>query len=322
LLAIRKTGAIAVVFWSLLVLLSSISAAAVDRRDGNSWTYDVSTSVDLGGLKVSVNGTLTFKQVERRTITIDASQYDVNVMELVGELAGSEYLFGEPFISANITVGGFLYETAGGGGIVKEDVHLLTSSTQGSGGLAFSVQVETESVTTYSPPFLSIFNVRGQLGDSWSETISTRSISTTWVNGTVQSYSDNNRTLTYDMVVESSYASVETPVGAFYAKRISVTDPSGDHRIYWWSSSADNFVRLLCFHGDDTQPYMTMALKDYHYGKSGDILLFAVGLIAVVTASIVLAAVISIHGPRSRRPPPDPRSITYAHEVDNSRSTR
>jgi len=313
---IRGLGSIAVILWAALLLLGSISAAAVDRTNGNSWTYDMTTSVDVGEVEVGVNGTLIYEQVESRSLSTEAGNYEVNVMRLDGELSGSKYLFGELIASANVTLDGFMFETASGGGIVKEDLHSLTSSTIGTGAPAKSILIEKEIVTTYAPPLLSMFEASWQLGESWSETATTRSVSTTWENGAMLDPAYDNRTVTYAIVVAPISEYVESSAYAFNSERITLTESSGDHRILWWSNTADNFVKMEYYRGNSSEPYTTLILREWQYADSGNAFIFYVGLASVVIASIVLAAVIKKYGPRDRRPPPpDPHSIREVHDV-------
>ena len=310
-------GSIAAVLLAVLVLLGSIPATAVDRRNGNSWTYDMIAIIEVEDIEVSVNGTLTFEQAESRSISTDTGTYEANVMTLSGKLSGSKYLFGELFVSSNVTMDGLFYETAGGGGTVKEDTHSVISSTIGAGDLAKSVMIERQVVTTHSPPLLSLFEPSGQPGSSWTETSLKRSALTTWENGAQKGTSYSNLTITYDIDAAQNREYVEHSKYAFYAEKITITESSGDHRVLWWSNTPENFVRQEYYHVNSTEPYMTLALKDWHIADSGNVLLFMVGLVSVVLGSVVLAAVIKKYGPRDRRPPPpDPQSIREVHDAN------
>lgn len=305
---ISWSGLVVAILCSVMLMAGPASATAVDRRQGNSWSYEMSTVVEVGSFEMSVNGTLAYRLVDHRALTTESGALDVNVMELDGELTGSLWLFGELFVNTSVVMEGFLYETRAGGGIVKEDTHSLTSSISGSGEFAISEQIEEEIVTTYSPPLLQRMGGTWTIGDSWSETTSVRSASTVWKNGTLQSYSDDTRTQTYSVAVHYLRDSVETLAGTFLAERINVTDPSGDYQLRWWSGGADNYVKLQYFRANSTKPHTTLVLDEYHYGKAdpGDVLLLFVGLTSLAVGCIVLAAVVTILGQRPRPPPPNP----------------
>jgi hypothetical protein len=309
------TGSIAAALWVMLLLLGSINAIAADRAKGNSWTYDLIMYVEVEDIEVEVSGAVTYEQVESRSVQTGSGEIDANVMVLGGELSGSKYSFGELAARANVTVDGLMYETVSGGGVVKEVTHLLIDATLGAGGYAEAVLIGQETVISYSPPLLSMFEGKWKLGETWSETTSRDSVTTILRNGILQDQETDNRTVTYEIVVGQSAEYVETPNHTFNSEKITIIDHSGGVMTWWWSDAVDNFVKKQFFRDNSSEPYMTMTLSDWHKSRPSLVAVY-VGLASVSIGSVVLAVVIMKNrGDDSRRQPPDPQSYAEVHQT-------
>lgn len=291
-----KSGAMAVILLAVLLAFAACPASAVDHSSGETWTYDVSTSVNVGAFVVDVSGNVTYEFKEERTIsvgTLSAREYDVKVIVVNGELSGTMELFGAPFLDASVVIDGFLYETAGGGGIFEEETSMLIDVSFGSGS-AWSAQYETQTVLTYNPAYLFGLNPESvEMGAQWSEFVVANSAVTEWENGTAMG--TTNRTLgeTYVVAVEPAADLTVTPAGAFDAFTITVTHESGDHEIRWWSNDVNGYVLMESYSDSEDLPMETMILTSYERGKSGSmILVAAVGIAVALVAVMVLAIVL------------------------------
>lgn len=300
----------------LMIAIAATPAAAVDRSDGDYWTYTMSFDLmDFGSSGVSTNGTLTYTCVDQDTITVEGISSDVNVMRVSGGASGGVDFLG---FEASLTLGGYIYETVDGIALVKADMIAWTNMTFGTGAFQLSSRTEIETVTKYWPPLLYGFDPsKVELGDTWTETVESSTTTTEWVNGTMRGApAIDSSVLIYTNVVASAKEIVTTEAGTFETLRITSTDSDGNSVVYWWSSRAQNFVKEDSYDAGSSTPVMTMALKDYDTGSSISLtLVAAIGGIVLVVALVVLALVLlkkrkpfqpSLHQPGATYPPPVP----------------
>jgi hypothetical protein len=179
--------------------------------------------------------------------------------------------------------------------VVKDDAFMWTNISLGTGSFQLVTRSELEILSTYSPPLMKGFTPSHTApGDSWSETVSTTTTSTMWLNGTMQgSPSTDTEQITFSFVAASSMESVTTPAGTFDTIRITATDDSGGSSVFWWSSDVANFVKQQDFSEGSSQPDVSMTLTDYNRGASPSAILFiGIGLVVALFAVIVLVVVL------------------------------
>jgi len=303
----KLVGPISIVFIAVVVALAALPAAAVNRSRGDFWTYAMS----MGVSGISANGTTTYTYVDQDRITIGGTSYDVNVMKISGGASGSVDFLG---FEASLTLGGYAYETQGDKALVKNDLFMWTNLTFGTGSFQIVSRAESEVQTTYSPALMSGFSPSSTgPGDSWSETVTETTTTTTWVNGTMQGPPDTKTgTLTYDFVVASPKETVTTPAGKFESLKITATDSDGNSVAYWWSADAKNFVKEDTYEKGSSTPVVTLLLKDYNAGSSVSLtLIVAVGGIVLLVALVVLVLVML----KMRKPPqPSPGRLGMKYQ--------
>jgi hypothetical protein len=288
-----KFGAVAAVVLAVFLAFAACPVIAVDYQSGEAWTYQVSTSVDAGVFVIDILGNVTYEFEEERTLTVGTLAYDVNVMSVDGELSGTMEMFGEPLLDASVTINGFLYEAANGGGIIREDMHWLIGTTVGSGSAAWSLQYETQTIVTYTPPYLAELDPESvELGIQWSETVNINDTVTLWENGTVVDTSSDRLGSVFSIAVEPATDSIITPAGTFDAIRITATDENGDREVRWWSDDVNGYVKIQSYSEGEDTARETMVLTSYEKGDSGSMLWVALVGIAVALAAIVVLAVV------------------------------
>ena len=277
----------------LMVALAAVPAAAVDRSNGDYWTYTMSfDTLGYGALGLSANGTLTYTRVDQDTITLGGTSYDVNVLRISGGVSGGVDFLGLEML---VALGGYLYETLDGMALAKADMTAWTNMTFGTGTFQLSSRTESQTMTTYSPPLLSGFDPSTAVpGDTWTETVECITTTTEWINGTMQGTPAlDSRILIYTNVVASAKETVTTEAGTFETLRITSTDSDGNSVVYWWSSEAQNFVKKDTYEQGSATPVTTMVLKDYSTRSSISLaLVAALGSIVFVVALVVLALVL------------------------------
>jgi hypothetical protein len=283
----------------LMMALAAAPAAAVNRSNGDYWTYAMSFDVmGFGTSGINTNGTLTYTCVDQDTITLGGITSDVNVMRVSGGTSGGVGFLG---FEASLTLGGYIYETVNGMALAKADMIAWTNMTFGIGTFQISSRTEIETATEYWLPLLYGFDPsKVELGDTWMETVESVTTTTEWINGTAQGTPSNDYSvLIYTNVVASAKETLTTEAGTFETLRITSTDSDGNSVVYWWSSKAQNFVKEDTYEQGSTTPVMSMVLKDYSTGSSISLaLVAALGGIVLVVALVVLALVLL----KKRRP--------------------
>lgn len=267
-----------------IFVLSPFTASALDRVGGQFWTYDASMIVSGSNASGSITYTLSGKD----SVVSNGISYDADVMTIAGNLSSSSYLFGVPY-SLRTQVGGTRYESSGGIATIEDDLKLWTDISIGSDPLQLVARVQTENITTYSPPYLSGFDPSNvNPGDSWRETVT---LNVTIIeNGTVA------RSVTHDVVMDvvvgSSFEDVRVGAGTFKTLRITSTDGNGAREVHWWSSKVQNFVLEKRYDPLGTRPSAMMSLTEYESDAGNNVLIAVVLGAALVGVAVVILLVI------------------------------
>jgi hypothetical protein len=275
------------------LVMSSVPAAALDRSDGDFWEYDVVMSLDLTGfglLEFELTGTMTHTFEETDEVTVNGTEYDVNVIDIEGVVGGSIDIMGIP-TNLTIALSGYTSETDDGIATVADDVVMDVDAT------AFGIPLVSfimGTSGTYSPPFLSGFKPGDTgKGDSWEEVVTetitskmwNNSISETpWLDMTVED------TITYEVSVASERDEVETEAGTFNCLKMTVTADGGDYEIYWVSEKVGYIVKKETWPQGASEPSETITLTDYEWTNTAMMMYIyvAIGIVVVVVAAVVL----------------------------------
>jgi hypothetical protein len=271
----------------VVLALGTTSVAAVQRNGGDFWTYDISLGIE----GYSVNGTMTYSFTGTDSLTVNGTEYPVNVMRISG--GASESI---PFFDVEVSAafGGSVYETRDKMALVKNDLFLWINMSIGSGAFQIVNRTEMELSTTYSPGLLSGFDpAKTAPGDSWSETIAATSTTTEWVDGVmIGSPQTSTDSSSYDITVAEARQTVSTPAGTFDCLKMTAVS-IGETVVYYWSDQARNFVKEDSFMSGSSTPFTSMTLRDYKSSSGLAMTTFiAIGGIILVVAIIVLALVV------------------------------
>ncbi|HEX7392768.1 MAG TPA: hypothetical protein VF374_07465 [Thermoplasmata archaeon] len=308
----------AVVFVVALVH-SSANASALERNDGDFWSYSVSVDIsaldpsdlnitdmpiDLSGIEVT--GEILYEFLGKDNISIDGTSHPVNVMAVSGYLEGSVGLIG---LEASQTIQGHVFETSEGQGTVRDDLTLWTNLTWGVGSFAYLMKYESRLINIYAPPLMSGFDPGSiVLGGSWDETVQVRTIAINVTTGAV--VSDTNSSVATHFVVAAETEEVSTQAGRFTAFEVTASEDEGTRVVYWWSEDVGNFVMQETYLGNGSEPAETMILRDYNNESSSGILVFvAIGAVALAVALIVLGLVLLKRRSRGVQPKPPPELL-------------
>jgi hypothetical protein len=295
--AVARIGYAVVVCLLVVMSIEVVPASAVMRSSGDFFTYSI--SMDLTGLNDSITmnlkglnatGSVTYSFLGADTLSVNGQSYDVNVMTVSGSASASFSL-----LSISGTLGGHVYETQEGTGIVRDDAIMWLNTSIGTGSFQIVNRSETETVSTYSPPLLSGFSPsQTGPGDSWVETVDVTTQSETWINGASQGTSTpDTEQITVSYVAASGIESVSTPAGKFDTLRITATDSNGGSIVYWWSSDIGNFVKQEESGESALDVNINMILTDYNHVSSPSAILFiGIGLVVALFAVIVLVVVL------------------------------
>ncbi|OGS42973.1 MAG: hypothetical protein A3K76_01415 [Euryarchaeota archaeon RBG_13_57_23] len=250
---------------------------------------------------IRVTGELRYEFEKTEVISLEGTDYAVNVMSISGELSGGVLMI--DLVTA--TVDGTVYETRDGSALVKEELTFFVNTTFGTGQFAQVNTLVEEISSSNSPPLLSGFDPSTTaLGDEWSETVMIRAVNSTWLDGVL--WGDpvwRNQTIQYDVSVDSATDDITTEAGTFECMMITVTNGGGDSLVYWWSAEVGNFVRIHTYSDEDVDPRESLVLTDYRHEDSVNVMLIvAIGGAVLVASIIVLALVLMM----MRRRPPQP----------------
>lgn len=292
----RVFSAVAVILLAVMLAFSACHVTAVDHNDGETWTYDVLTSVDVGPYVVDLAGNITYEFQGQRALLVGTEEYHANVMSVEGELFGLMELFGEPFLHASVTIDGFLFETSDGAGIIREQTDMLLDATIGSGSGSWSIQRMNQSVVSYTPPYLSEFNAKSNvLGRQWTEEVTIDRAVTTWENGTEQGTLTSSSNSTYEITVGGNTFGVGTTAGNFECISIVIVDENGDYEVRWWSDDVHGCVVMDSYSDGAVFPdaYKMMLLASYEGGDSESMSwIILVGVCVTAAALAVLVVVL------------------------------
>lgn len=299
---------------ALVAVLSlfAVPAKALDRTDGDYWVYE--GGMDFEG--IAVTGEFRYEFQEKDSLTVGSQSYDVNVIKITGSMSGETDDFLGVAASVEMVFDGFTYEVDGSLASVKEDMYMWANVSIGTGSLELVSRVETQDVTTYSPPQLSGF-VEGETGtgDEWNETTDVTSTYTVWVDGAMDDTSTDEYTETYSYSIAASEESITTDAGTFDCLRMTVTDGEGDYDMYWYSSDVGSWVKISMFELGDSTPYMSIELVEYEYsGGALTMMLLVVGLGILVAIVVIVVLLLlmrkkrqaPVQAPQQMPPPPPP----------------
>jgi len=289
----------------VLTILSAFAAPvrAVDRTDGDYWTYNVSTNM----MDIDVTGTMMLTFIQTDTLVIESESHDVNVLLLTGSMNGTGEISG---IAVAVTVAywGHIYEAVGSLATVKEDVYTWANYTMGTGQSIHLDTGEWHDVSTYAPPLgEGLVPSDMELGDSWDETLTVTSNSTYYFNGIIEhEENETSEDVAYSFEISSSMDSVEVAAGTFECQVINQTDEtSGDLDVSWWSEEVGYFVKMASYAEDENTPFFSLELKDYSYEPPEDeneiVKFFTSWLGIVILIVIVVAIVAAVALSRRRR---------------------
>jgi len=281
----------------------AVPVRAVERGDGDFWTYDASTSM----MDVDVTGTMMLTFVQTDTLVVGSESYDVNVLLLTGSVSGTGEISG---IAVELTVAywGHIYEAVDSLATVKEDVYTWANYTMGTGQSIHLDTGEWHDMSTYSPPLAEgVVPGEIELGDSWDETVTVTTNSTYYFNGIIEhEENDTTEEVTHSFEVASSMESVEVAAGTFECYLINDTiDDSEDKDMSWWNDDVGYFVRMASYaEGEDT-PYFDLKLKSYSYEPPEDeneiVAFFTSWLGMLIVIVIIVAIVAAVALSRRRR---------------------
>jgi hypothetical protein len=252
---------------------------------------------------ITVAGDFRYEFEEKDSLTVGSETYNVNVMKVTGTMTGETDEFLGMSASAEMVFDGYSYDLEGGMATVKEDMYIWANMTIDTDLLPVTTRMETQDVTTYSPPLMSGF-LDGETGtgDEWEETTNVTTSSTTWVDGAMDSTLSDEYEETYSISVAAAEETVTTDAGTFSCLKMTVIDESDDYVVYWYSSDVGAWVKMSSYSMGETTPFMTLELVEYsHGGLSAMMVMLVVG---VVIAVVVVVVVIMLMMRRGRTPSP------------------
>lgn len=279
---------------------TSAPVAAMDRSEGEFWTYDMATNIK--GVDVSGEMTISFEGYD--TINVNGTSYEVSVLKMISGFSGSVDILGSPWVVLGSIVG-TIYETRDGYGTVKDDVTMDVNVTWGEDPFQIVTNEEMETTTTYSPPMgAELDPTEDGPGDSWDETVT--EVTTVYLDGVLDESSTEVRTYQYS--IASARESVTVPAGTFDTLKFTVTDEDGGREVRWYSEMAGDAVKIELYSEDSSEPYTTFEMNEYSHdtgGLSTVIFVFAgVGIALAVLVIVVLLLVMKRRSGPSQAPPP------------------
>lgn len=287
---------------SALVLGTAATATALDRSEGDFWTYEV--SMDIEGVDVGGEVTVTFEGYD--TVTVNGTQFDVCFLAMTGHFSGSVSVLGTPMTVSGAMIG-TSYETRDAYGTVIEDMTTYINVTWGEDPFQILRNGKVEVTTTCSPPRGAGFNpTDAVLGDSWQETVT--EVTTSYVDEELDEDESGTEVRTYSFAIAPSRESVTVPAGTFDTLKVTKTDDDGTRQVLWFSEDVGDAVRIEYFNETD-DPYASYELSGYaHEAEGMPIVLLAVAgagiTVAVVVIVVLLVLVKRRPGTASAPPPP------------------
>jgi hypothetical protein len=298
---VRLRGVVAIVAVIMLATTMGYSrAGSVDRSKGDFWTYDMSTTITVMGLKLNVSGSISYLYKGQSMVSVGENVHPANDLSVEGSLEGPVLLMGKGLGSVEVLLTGTQYELSGSIGMLKENLTSTTDVTIQAGFVSFAYQVETQTIVTTDPPVLAEFDPEGtRLGETWTQAVTVNSTVISWEDGTVANTTTQSAGLTYSASVALSRESLSTPAGIFDAMRIVASDSSGNYDIFWWASEVNNFVKHEAYGNESATPILTLELSDFgRKSPAFPITFIVLGGAVLLVAVAVLVLVLLI----SRRP--------------------
>jgi hypothetical protein len=290
----RRALAVVALLFAVLLVFSTVRAGSVERSKGESWTYEMSTTIELMGLEINVSGPLTYEYVGETAVTLDGAAYSSQEFLVDGSLTGTIRALGTTLGSADVAISGTQLELFGTMGILEEDLTTMADLTVGVSVISFTYHFQTETIVSNAPPILADFDPETTpLGSFWTEDVLVNTTVKTWENGTLVNTSTDIGTETFQITVAGSTELLEVPAGVFETTRIQVSDEAGNYDVIWWSSEANNAVMHEVHVNGSQDPSATLTLSSHSSGSTPSVLVYvAVGVTALVVAIIVLALVL------------------------------
>lgn len=286
--------------------LFAVPAEALSRSDGDFWAYEGSMNVE----GVSVDGTFKYEFEKADSLTIGSDIHEVNVMRVSGSMTGeTEDLFG---MSASVSAvfSGRVYETKDGFGTLKDDMYTWINMTIGTGSFTLVTRMETQEVSTYSPPSFSGFDEdETGTGDEWNETTNVTRTSTLWIDGVIDDTSTAQVQETSRYSVAASEDKVSTDAGTFDCLKITVTDSEGNYDVNWYSAEVGNYVKMSYFELGETTPYLSLELAEYKHSEDSALMLVMFVGIGVIAAIVIIVVILLLMRKRGQAPVQAPPQV-------------
>lgn len=272
-----------------LLVVSMLPVNAGARTSGEFWTYSMFTQV----ASTNVSGTVTYQFKERTDLMLGGTRYGVDVMRFNGELSGSTNILTVPFL-VNATVSGTAFNYNQGMTLAKDDSFLFANTTLGSGSFKLAGHIQTEVITTYTPPYLIMFNPsKSKPGDFWAEHLIVNTTTIQYQNGTIQSRENDTRDITINADIASAEEQVTTEAGTFKTLKVTVSRGDGNFTIFWWSSKVGNIVKQRDYSAGSPAPSSGLTLKDFESQTAETLVVVIIGAIVVAVAIVIIVAILT-----------------------------
>ncbi len=272
---------------------------------GEFWSYSMFT--DFAGTNASGNITYTF--MERTDLMLGGTRYSVNAVRLAGDLSGSSGTLIP--IGVNATFSGTVYTSGDGMTLARDDRTFFTSTTTGLGPAQLVDNSQTQIISTYTPPYLRLFDPsKVKPGDSWTEATTVNTTTIDFENGTISGRDTHTEDVNLVVDVASTKEKVTTPAGTFQTLVVTVSRSSSDFTVYWWSSVVKNFVLLRGYTpGQGGAPVLTssMTLTSFEGENVETLAIVIIGVVVVVIAIVIIVAILRTRA-RPRVPRPEPQT--------------
>ncbi len=303
----RYVGCVFAIVLSLAFCAASVPAAALDRSNGDYWTYEM--SVNLGDFVVV--GEMTLTVVDEDTLTVGSDSYVVDVLQYSGNISWTDDgIFGET--TASMVYSGFTYELKDGLATVKDDMYIWSNITSDYGTAEVTYRTESQEVTTTSPPIgFGMTPDEMGVGDSWSETVVETTTSTEWDDEGISDTSTDSEEKTYSFSIAATEESLVTDAGTFDCLKITIMDDADDsYEVRWYCDKVGYYVKIANYDVGDSTPSVVVELKDYKYSAASQVLmiLVVVGIVVVLVAIVAVVLVMKRKKriPQQPMPPPPP----------------
>ncbi len=283
-----------VILLSSLLALGTASAQGVSRENGEFWTYEMTVSEEIMGVRAEMSGQIIHTARGEGSLSIEEEDVSTTIIGIEGSLNGSVYALGQSVGGAEVSISGTRFDLIGTPGVLEENTTTISDVTISAGSLSFTYQLREQVSVSIHPAVLAEFDPDVAIvGDSWTRTVETLTTSTAWVDGVATNTTVLSSNLTYSVAV-TGMESVETPSGIYSTLVVRVSDGEGGLDIFWWSSEVDNFVRHDVYRNGSDARSSTMVLVDFGSSDSSDMTVYIIiGVVVFVVGAAVLALVLS-----------------------------